>query len=36
MEIDAKIAAGYFSSAKQVAEADLVKTVGRKWEETEH
>ena len=29
MEIDAKIAAGYFSSGKQVTEADLVKTGGR-------
>jgi hypothetical protein len=36
VEIDAKIAAGYFSSGKQVKEEDLVKTVGRAWEETEH
>ena len=36
MEIDAKIAAGHFSSEKQVTEVDLVKTVGRTWEETEH
>ncbi|KAG6908207.1 Uracil-regulated protein 1 [Tephrocybe rancida] len=36
VEIDAKIAAGYFSSGKQVTEADLIKTVGRTWEETEH
>ncbi|KAF7336661.1 Uracil-regulated protein 1 [Mycena venus] len=36
VEIDAKIAAGYFSSGKQVTEADLVKTVGRTWEEAEH
>ena len=36
VEIDAKIAAGYFSSSKQLTEADLVKTVGRTWEETEH
>ncbi|TFK34396.1 GTP cyclohydrolase N terminal-domain-containing protein [Crucibulum laeve] len=36
VEIDAKIAAGYFSSGKQVTQADLVKTVGRTWEETEH
>lgn len=35
VEIDAKIAAGYFSS-KKVTEADLVKTVGRTWEETDH
>lgn len=36
VEIDAKIAAGYFTSGKQLTEADLVKTVGRAWEETEH
>ncbi|KAG6844653.1 Uracil-regulated protein 1 [Tephrocybe sp. NHM501043] len=36
VEIDAKIAAGYFSSGKQITEADLIKTVGRTWEETEH
>ncbi|TBU27163.1 GTP cyclohydrolase N terminal-domain-containing protein [Dichomitus squalens] len=36
VEIDAKIAAGYFSSNKKITEADLVKTVGRTWEETEH
>ncbi|KZO97095.1 hypothetical protein CALVIDRAFT_545299 [Calocera viscosa TUFC12733] len=36
VEIDAKIAAGYFSSGRQVTEADLVKTVGRTWEEAEH
>ncbi|OCH85190.1 hypothetical protein OBBRIDRAFT_798413 [Obba rivulosa] len=36
VEIDAKIAAGYFSSHRQLTEADLVKTVGRTWEETEH
>ncbi|EIW74575.1 hypothetical protein CONPUDRAFT_67330 [Coniophora puteana RWD-64-598 SS2] len=36
VEIDAKIAAGYFTSGKQVTEADLIKTVGRTWEETEH
>ena len=36
VEIDAKIAAGYFTSGKQVTEADLVKTVGRSWEEMEH
>ncbi|KAH9936594.1 GTP cyclohydrolase N terminal-domain-containing protein [Fomitopsis serialis] len=36
VEIDAKIAAGYFSNAKVVTEADLIKTVGRTWEETEH
>ncbi|PPQ81526.1 hypothetical protein CVT24_000306 [Panaeolus cyanescens] len=36
VEIDAKIAAGYFSSGKQITQEDLVKTVGRTWEETEH
>lgn len=36
VEIDAKIAAGYFSSGKQVKTEDLVGTVGRGWEETEH
>jgi hypothetical protein len=36
VEIDAKIAAGYFLSGKQVTEADLAQTVGRTWEETEH
>lgn len=36
VEIDAKIAAGYFTSGKKITEADLVKTVGRTWEETEH
>ncbi|KAH9948849.1 GTP cyclohydrolase N terminal-domain-containing protein [Amylocystis lapponica] len=36
VEIDAKIFSGYFTSGKQITEADLVKTVGRTWEETEH
>ncbi|KAG8719744.1 Uracil-regulated protein 1 [Ceratobasidium sp. 394] len=36
VEIDAKIAAGYFTSGKQITEADLYKTVGRTWEETDH
>ena len=36
VEIDAKIAAGYFTSGKKVTDADLIKTVGRTWEETEH
>ena len=36
VEIDAKIASGYFTSGKQLTQADLVKTVGRAWEETEH
>lgn len=36
VEIDAKIAAGYFTSGKQIAEKDLSKTVGRAWEEADH
>ncbi|KAJ3784853.1 GTP cyclohydrolase N terminal-domain-containing protein [Lentinula aff. detonsa] len=36
VEIDAKIASGYFSSGKQVTQEDLAKTVGRRWEEVEH
>lgn len=36
VEMDAKIAAGYFTSGKAITEQDLVKTVGRTWEETEH
>ncbi|KAF8758788.1 GTP cyclohydrolase N terminal [Rhizoctonia solani] len=36
VEIDAKIASGYFTSGKKVTEADLYKTVGRTWEETDH
>lgn len=36
VEIDAKIAAGYFTSGKKVAQEDLAKTVGRTWEETDH
>lgn len=36
VEIDAKIAAGYFTSGKKLTEGDLAKTVGRAWEETEH
>jgi hypothetical protein len=36
VEIDAKIAAGYFTSGKSITHDDLVKTVGRTWEETEH
>jgi hypothetical protein len=35
VEIDAKIAAGYFTSGKQITEADLSKTVGRTWEEVD-
>ncbi|KIK66149.1 hypothetical protein GYMLUDRAFT_38668 [Collybiopsis luxurians FD-317 M1] len=36
VEIDAKIASGYFSSGKQVTQEDLKKTVGRAWEEMDH
>jgi hypothetical protein len=36
VEIDAKIAAGYFTSGKQVTTQDLSKTVGRAWEEADH
>lgn len=36
VEIDAKIAAGYFTSGKQITEQDLSKTVGRGWEEADH
>lgn len=36
VEIDAKIAAGYFTSGKQITEDDLSKTVGRAWEEADH
>ncbi|KZP21484.1 hypothetical protein FIBSPDRAFT_825764 [Athelia psychrophila] len=36
VEIDAKIASGYFSSGKQVKDSDLYKTIGRAWEEAEH
>ena len=36
VEIDAKIAAGYFTSGKQIKEEDLSRTVGRAWEEADH
>jgi hypothetical protein len=36
VEIDAKIAAGYFSEGKQVRVEDLHLTVGRAWEDLEH
>ena len=36
VEIDAKIAAGYFSANKQVRTEDLHLTVGRAWEDLEH
>ncbi|KAG0142213.1 hypothetical protein CROQUDRAFT_662851 [Cronartium quercuum f. sp. fusiforme G11] len=36
VEIDAKIAAGYFSASKVVTEADLKTTIGRGWEDIDH
>lgn len=36
VEIDAKIAAGYFGGAKDVKAEDLHLTVGRAWEDLEH
>ena len=36
VEIDAKIASGYFSAAKKVTEADLVHTKGRNWDDIHH
>jgi hypothetical protein len=36
VEIDAKIAAGYFGGAKVVRTEDLHLTVGRAWEDLEH
>ena len=36
VELKAKIAAGYFTTGNVIAEADLVKTIGRTWEETDH
>lgn len=36
VEIDAKIAAGYFGGAKDVKSEDLHLTVGRAWEDLEH
>lgn len=36
VEIDAKIAAGYFSGTKKIVEADLVHTVGKSWDDIEH
>ncbi|KAF8340657.1 GTP cyclohydrolase N terminal-domain-containing protein [Cantharellus anzutake] len=36
VEIDAKIAAGYFTSGRKITEEDLKNTVGRAWEDTEH
>lgn len=36
VEIDAKIQSGYFSSTKQLTEADLANTIGRAWEDLDH
>ncbi|KAI8457708.1 GTP cyclohydrolase II [Phakopsora pachyrhizi] len=36
VEIDAKIAAGYFSASKVVTEEDLKNTIGRGWEDVDH
>jgi len=36
VEIDAKIAAGYFGGSKVVEVGDLHRTVGRAWEDLEH
>ncbi len=36
VEIDAKIASGYFSASKKVTEADLVNTKGRNWDDINH
>jgi hypothetical protein len=36
VEIDAKIASGYFTSGKAITEEELKLVVGRGWEEAEH
>jgi len=36
VEIDAKIAAGYFGGAKDVKTENLHLTIGRAWEDLEH
>ncbi|KAF8823975.1 hypothetical protein HHX47_DHR9000012 [Lentinula edodes] len=36
VEIDAKIASGYFTKGKRVTQEELKNTVGRAWEEVEH
>ncbi|MBW0525945.1 hypothetical protein O181_065660 [Austropuccinia psidii MF-1] len=36
VEIDAKIAAGYYSASKVVTEEDLKNTVGQSWEDVDH
>lgn len=36
VEIDAKIASGYFSTAQALNTEDLAKVKGRDWEDIEH
>ena len=36
VEIDAKIASGYFSAGKKVTEQDLAHTKGRTWDDIQH
>lgn len=36
VEIDAKIAAGYFSASKVVTQEDLKNTIGQSWEDVDH
>jgi hypothetical protein len=36
VEIDAKIASGYFSSSQALTNDDLAKVKGRDWEDIEH
>lgn len=36
VEIDAKIASGYFTSGEVMTEAQLAEVKGRDWEDIEH
>lgn len=36
VEIDAKIASGYFSTGQVLTDAGLAKVKGRDWEDIEH
>lgn len=36
VEMDAKIASGYFAKTKKVTELDLVATKGRNWDDIAH
>lgn len=36
VEIDAKIASGYFTSGKAMTEEQLAQVKGRNWEDIEH